>query len=277
MNKNKKGFTLVELLAVIVILAVILIIAIPQIMNTIRSTRLRTIESSAKLIATKAEEDYLAQQTINSNYRPIGIPCSDVVKLSKDYASCRITYDSNGVAKVKLNGADGGKFANIQCTGTKDSVTCSKLEWVYAFGDITNANDGEVDFTNLKDESNNSRPVFIRYNKNNLIEKYVCTTYNMTNNEPTCISADAYYTRNDANAEWNTIKALFGESHCTETGGSTASINCQTNLWSCSSTIKMSYHGAFTNGSGCDLGNIQCGVTPVGAYCQIEPAQHSSV
>ena len=36
MSKNKKnGFTLVELLAVLVILAVILVIAVPQIMNVI--------------------------------------------------------------------------------------------------------------------------------------------------------------------------------------------------------------------------------------------------
>ena len=38
-DSMKKGFTLVELLAVIVILAVILIIAIPQIMNTIQESR----------------------------------------------------------------------------------------------------------------------------------------------------------------------------------------------------------------------------------------------
>ncbi|MBQ1813066.1 MAG: prepilin-type N-terminal cleavage/methylation domain-containing protein [Bacilli bacterium] len=59
--KNKKGFTLVELLAVIVILAIILIIAIPQIMNTIKTTRLKSIEDSARLIATNADKDYLAQ------------------------------------------------------------------------------------------------------------------------------------------------------------------------------------------------------------------------
>ena len=35
MMKNKKGFTLVELLAVIVILAVILVIAIPRIIDVI--------------------------------------------------------------------------------------------------------------------------------------------------------------------------------------------------------------------------------------------------
>ncbi|MBQ6283153.1 MAG: prepilin-type N-terminal cleavage/methylation domain-containing protein [Bacilli bacterium] len=124
--KNKKAFTLVELLAVIVILAVILIIAIPQIMNTIKETRLKTMEDSAKLIATNAEKDYLAQQTINSNYNAPSIPCSDVAKLSKDYASCTITYNDSGVATVKLKGTNGGKFNGITCTGTKDNMKCKE-------------------------------------------------------------------------------------------------------------------------------------------------------
>ena len=55
----KKGFTLVELLAVIVILAVVLIIAVPQITETIKASRLKTIEGSAKLIAKNADEYYL--------------------------------------------------------------------------------------------------------------------------------------------------------------------------------------------------------------------------
>ena len=54
MNK-KNGFTLVELLAVIVILAVILVIAVPQIISTINESRKGVLESSAKLIASSVE------------------------------------------------------------------------------------------------------------------------------------------------------------------------------------------------------------------------------
>ena len=52
----KKGFTLVELLAVIVILAVILVIAVPQINNVIKQTKKNSLGSTAKIIAAKAEE-----------------------------------------------------------------------------------------------------------------------------------------------------------------------------------------------------------------------------
>ena len=43
---NKKGFTLVELLAVIVILAVIALIATPQVLGMIESARKGAAESS---------------------------------------------------------------------------------------------------------------------------------------------------------------------------------------------------------------------------------------
>ena len=56
MNKNtKNGFTLVELLAVIVILAIILVIAVPQIMNVIKDTTKASLESSAKMVAAQVE------------------------------------------------------------------------------------------------------------------------------------------------------------------------------------------------------------------------------
>ena len=48
--KKKKGFTLVELLAVIVILAVILVIAVPRISDVIKNSKKASFESSAKTI-----------------------------------------------------------------------------------------------------------------------------------------------------------------------------------------------------------------------------------
>ncbi|MBQ6281962.1 MAG: hypothetical protein IJK66_00300, partial [Bacilli bacterium] len=55
------------------------------------------------------------------------IPCSDVAKLSDDYSSCSITYDSNGIATVKLKGTSGGKFDKMKCIGTKDTMNCTEI------------------------------------------------------------------------------------------------------------------------------------------------------
>ena len=80
MKNKRKAFTLVELLAVIVILAVILVIAIPQIMNVIKSARMSSIKDSAMLIAEQADKDFLAQQVLNKVYN---ITIDKVDRLSK--------------------------------------------------------------------------------------------------------------------------------------------------------------------------------------------------
>ena len=122
---KKKGFTLVELLAVIVILAVILVIAIPQIMNTIKTARLSSFKDSAILIATNAEKDYLSNKVLNPGYNETSIPCSDVAKLNDDYEYCNVTYE-DGKAKVLLNGKTNGKFSNIYCSGTINNMECKE-------------------------------------------------------------------------------------------------------------------------------------------------------
>ena len=116
--KKKKGFTLVELLAVMVILAVILVIAVPQIMDIIKESRKGTLISSAKLIAASAESAKLSNDTLGINKT---ITCSDVSKLnSEDYESCTITFDSNGKANVTIVGK--GKFEGMSvCSATRET------------------------------------------------------------------------------------------------------------------------------------------------------------
>ena len=119
MSKQKKnGFTLVELLAVIVILAVILVIAVPSIMSTIKESRKGAFASSAKLIASSAETAYISNQTLGIEKT---IECEDVSNYTEeDYASCKIKF-VDGKAKVKLVGQ--GKFEGMAvCSGTKEEA-----------------------------------------------------------------------------------------------------------------------------------------------------------
>ena len=126
MKKKKRGFTLVELLAVIVILAVILVIAVPRIMSVIKDAKLGSIESTAKIIASTAESRYESKKALGLDVGDL--KCTDVASLSNDYGTCKITFDDNGIATVVINGKKGGKFDNLACQGTKDNMTCTEGE-----------------------------------------------------------------------------------------------------------------------------------------------------
>ena len=122
--KRKKGFTLVELLAVIVILAVILVIAVPQIMSVIESARKGSIESTAKLIAEGAEREYTNRKILGKD---TNVLCSDVSSMnSNDYGTCVITFDNTGKATVKVTGK--GKFEGYTCNGDSINMECVKGE-----------------------------------------------------------------------------------------------------------------------------------------------------
>ena len=130
----KKGFTLVELLAVIVILAVILVIAVPQINNVIKETRKNSLGSTAKLIAAKAEEKEVENDALEKTE---SITCADLVKLDSNYGNCTVTKNASGKWEVTIVGS--GKFSGYTCTGTKDNMSCTERdtntpEYVYSFG-----------------------------------------------------------------------------------------------------------------------------------------------
>ena len=70
MRKKRNAFTLIELLAVIVILAVILVIAIPRILDGIETSKKDSFKNAAQLIADSAEKKKVSDQLLpeSKNY-----------------------------------------------------------------------------------------------------------------------------------------------------------------------------------------------------------------
>ncbi len=64
--KNKKGFTLVELLAVIAILAILVIIALPNILNLYRNARENVFVEEAQNVLRTAQQKYLEDSMNNT-------------------------------------------------------------------------------------------------------------------------------------------------------------------------------------------------------------------
>ena len=134
MRKKKNAFTLIELLAVIVILAVILVISIPRILDVIDESKLDSFKSTAQLIADSAEKKYVTNKLNNIDEE---ITCDKVAKISsKDYEYCFVKIDNEGKATVTIEGK--GKFKDLAiCNGTKTSVelsdTCSSDAKYFAY------------------------------------------------------------------------------------------------------------------------------------------------
>ena len=132
--KKRNAFTLIELLAVIVILAVILVISIPRILDVIETSKKDSFKTSAQIIADSAEKKYVENKLNNIDEV---ITCESVTKLSKeDYEYCFVKIDNEGNAKVTIEGK--GKFKDLAiCNGTKTSVelndTCSTDAKYFAY------------------------------------------------------------------------------------------------------------------------------------------------
>ena len=124
MRKKKNAFTLIELLAVIVILAVILVISIPRILDVIETSKKDSFKNSAQLIADNAEKKKVSDKLLGKDEE---ITCKDVAKINdEDYASCIISFDSEGIAKVNITGK--GKFDGLKITnGTKENAEVKEI------------------------------------------------------------------------------------------------------------------------------------------------------
>ncbi len=123
---KKKGFTLVELLAVIVILAIILAIAVPSITKLIENQRKSAFESSIKLIIKNLEVKILGDEVFD-------VTEIDEDKLGgldvnpDDYNEFSAQLNEDNVLTVTATGAgkfDGWKVENA----TSSEVNATKVE-----------------------------------------------------------------------------------------------------------------------------------------------------
>ena len=116
---KEKGFTLVELLAVIVILAIILAVAVPSIANIVNSATMGSFKSDAKMVLTAIDYEKLKDEnfvftTIDENN------IADMLKLSAaNYESITVTIVDE---KPYLIIIGKGKWAGYTVYGKADNM-----------------------------------------------------------------------------------------------------------------------------------------------------------
>jgi type IV pilus assembly protein PilA len=118
----KKGFTLVELLAVIVILAVILAIAIPGISGVVSNATKSSLVSDAKLILKAVEYKMMEDSSFNPNtVNETNI--NDLLNISNENYNILTIKKMNGTLYITILGKS--KWNNLTASGTKTLIKVS--------------------------------------------------------------------------------------------------------------------------------------------------------
>ena len=155
---NKKAFTLVELLAVIVILAIILAISIPSISSVIDNSEKSSFVSSTKLLINAVKIKLLEDETFDittinkSNLKSI-LNIDD-----ENYSSISFNYDSNGKLFINVIGAD--KWDNLISCGNYENISMIDTDCIIKNGlimhlDASNSNSYPGNGTTWYDLSGN--------------------------------------------------------------------------------------------------------------------------
>ncbi len=128
---NKKGFTLVELLAIIVILAIILVVTVPAVFSAIDNSRKMSLENSAKGLAKWINDTVIAEQIQTNNATPLAGQLSGVTSAWSCISQSRV------VAEISANDyliATAGGTAPVGATSPSSATvtnapTCSAVRY----------------------------------------------------------------------------------------------------------------------------------------------------
>ena len=117
--KNKNGFILIELLAVIAILAIILAIAVPKMINVLDENKEKVFLSSLKSILREAEYMNLESKITRASLSELNI---DELSNKEYDLNASYVYSLNNQLYIYAEGM--GEFDGLKCRGNSITLTC---------------------------------------------------------------------------------------------------------------------------------------------------------
>ena len=133
-KNNKKGFTLVELIAVIAILSILLVMALPQVLELFNDSREGAFITQVQSIYRAAEEQYVSDQLLPNVDSTATRYCRDATNsnteddltVSSDAVYYDIEFNSDGQV-TKIIVSDGSKYSY---TSTSSPVKIGDIETI---------------------------------------------------------------------------------------------------------------------------------------------------
>ena len=132
---NKKGFTLVELLAVIAILAILVIIALPNVLELFQSAKKNAFFDEVNAVYTQAVNKYVLTQFGTSTGNQVFCSAADCEKLNVqngtgDFRYC-VIVDAHGKVttinvtdgEYRFSGTNVTKASELKARDVQDFVT----------------------------------------------------------------------------------------------------------------------------------------------------------
>ena len=226
---KNKGFTLVELLAVIAILAVLVIIALPNVMGMFKTAKKNSFTTEAKNIAKATEETWISHSMFNTSeeiFSRCQEGCSNPLDLSgRDNLDYYVKVDKSGNI-VEFYVTDGTYQYSYEGTGLT-------LEDINGVDEVSSLNDNQILTINRGLPSNKRPPectlqisgntITLNHNSASefgLIKNNTNETYNSVDSL-TISGVGTYYGYTRSNNKTSTCNAVISAStrKCTYSSG----------------------------------------------------------